>query len=45
VTFSYRPASVLAGGIVSLVALAAIVLCIALGGRRSQVEEREHAAD
>jgi uncharacterized membrane protein YfhO len=44
VSFSYKPGSVLAGGIVSLVALLAIVLCIALGGR-SKVEERTHAAD
>jgi uncharacterized membrane protein YfhO len=47
VTFSYKPGSVLAGGIVSLVALAAILLCIALGTRRrrSDVEEPAHAAD
>lgn len=51
VSFSYEPGSVLWGGIASLVALAAIVLCIALGGGgrrrggRSEVEEPAHAAD
>jgi hypothetical protein len=44
VRFSYEPGSVLVGGIVSLVALLAIVLCIALG-RRSQVEEAPQLPD
>jgi hypothetical protein len=38
VRFSYRPRSVLAGGVITLVAMAAIVLALLLGG--SAVEER-----
>jgi uncharacterized membrane protein YfhO len=44
VRFSYESGSVLVGGIVSLVALVAIVLCIALG-RRSKVEEAPQLRD
>jgi hypothetical protein len=47
VTFSYEPGSVLVGGILSLTALTAIVMCIGLGARRrrSEVEEPAQALE
>jgi uncharacterized membrane protein YfhO len=42
VRFSYQPASVLAGGIVSLVALLAIALCIALGSKIQKAPKLRH---
>jgi Bacterial membrane protein YfhO len=42
VRFSYRPGSVLAGGIASLVALLAIMLCIALGSKVEEAAEPRH---